>query len=128
MKNAKGMVLLLFCLAWAGCNVFTDAIPYNHHMPARKTSATSVEILEKYPEKSYVELGKVVADGRNIWTSWSALHEKLREEAGRMGADAIVNVFPPGEPDDVVQVTGIGWIDQFLKPRRHVSAIAIRFI
>jgi hypothetical protein len=115
-------------LVWAGCSVLTESIPYDHHLPSRKTTPESVAILDKYPEKTYVEVAKVEAESTVFWVSWQTLHEKLREEAARLGADAVVNLNPPGEPDDHIEVTGIGWVDYLLKPPRHVSAIAIRYI
>jgi hypothetical protein len=111
-----------------GCTALSDSISYRHHLPTRKTDAASVEILSQYPEKTYVELAKVEARATAVWVSWDTLHYALREEAARMGADAIVNVTPSEQSDDSIDVTGIGWIDLILKPPRHVSAIAIQYL
>jgi len=128
MPSLKNILLGSVCILWAGCNVLSESIPYENHLPNRKTTAASVEILQKYPEKTYVALGKVEAHAASMWTSWESMHDKLREEASRLGADAIVNLNPPDEPDDRVKVTGIGWVDYFFKPPRHVTAIAIRYL
>ena len=128
MKYFKILVLLTVCVTWGGCWVLTDSIPYDHHMPNRKSSPDTVEILEKYPEKTYVEIAKVEAEATAMWVSWETLHEKLRQEAARLGADAIVNLNPPGEPDDHIELTGVGWVDYLLKPPRRVSGIAIRYL
>lgn len=126
--KAKTLILVLMGVASGGCGVLTDSIPYEHHLPERKTSPASVEILQKYPEKTYVEVAKVEAEATAMWVSWETLHEKLRQEAARVGADAIVDINPPGEPDDHVELTGIGWVDYLLKPIRRVSGIAIRYL
>jgi hypothetical protein len=129
MANSLGSVIrLLAFVGLAGCNTLADSVAYEHHLPSRKTDAASVEILSAYPSKTYVEVAKVEAYATSMWIGWDALHDALRREAARLGADALVNLQPPDDPADSIVVTGIGWIDYLLKPPRHVSAIAIRYI
>jgi hypothetical protein len=124
----EGIVLVLSVAVCLGCSVLADSLPYEHHMPTRKTNVASVEILAKYPEKTYVEVAKVEARATSMWTSWSTLRHALREEAARVGADAIVNVKPADDPDDRIKFTGVEWLDSMLKPPRHVTGIAIRYL
>ena len=127
-RLAQGVVLMLSVAGWLGCSVLADSLPYEHHLPTRKIDVASVEILAKYPEKTYVEVAKVEARATSMWTGWDTLHEALRQEAARVGADAIVNVRPVDQPDDRIKVTGVEWLDYFLKPPRHVTGLAIRYL
>lgn len=127
-RLAHGVVLVLSVAVCLGCSVLSDSLPYEHHMPTRKTDVASVEILAKYPEKAYVEVAKVEARATSMWTRWSTLRRALREEAARVGAEAIVNVKPADDPDDRIKFTGVEWLDSMLKPPRHVTGIAIRYL
>ena len=127
-RLAQGIALILSVAGWFGCSVLADSLPYEHHMPTRKTDVASVEILPNYPEKSYVEVAKVEARATSMWTSWYTLRHALREEAARIGADAIVNVKPADDPDDRIKLTGVEWLDDILKPPRHATGIAIRYL
>ena len=124
----QGLLLVLSAAGWLGCSVLADSLPYEHHLPTRKTDVASVEILNKYPEKTYVEVAKVEARATSMWTSWFTLRHALREEAARVGADAIVNVKPADDPDDSIKFTGVEWLDYVLKPPRHVTGVAIRYL
>lgn len=124
----EGIVLVLSLAVCLGCSVLTDSLPYEHHLPTRKTDVASVEILAKYPEKTYVEVAKVQARATSMWTSWNTLHDALRQEAARVGADAIVNVKLADQPDDRIKFTGVEWLDYMLKSPRHVTGIAIRYL
>lgn len=120
--------LLLLAVTLAGCTALSSSILYEHHLPSRNTPADSVPILDRYPERTYVELGKVEARAAVLWVSWESLHAKLQAEAARLGADAIVKVIPSGEPDDHLDWTGLSWLDAFFKTPRHVSGLAIRYL
>jgi hypothetical protein len=111
-----------------GCSVLADSLPYEHHLPSRKPSVALVEILEKYPEKTYVEIARVEARAASMWVSWNRLYDALRQEATRIGADALVQVKPADQPDDHIVVTGLDWVDFALKPPRRVTGIAIRYL
>jgi 3',5'-cyclic AMP phosphodiesterase CpdA len=124
----RGLALVPAMGGLIGCAVLADSLPYEHHLPDRKPSVALVDILEKYPEKTYVEIARVEARATAMWVSWPALHQALREEATRIGADALVQVKPADEPDDHVVVTGLDWVDLALKPPRRVTGIAIRYL
>jgi len=124
----RGTALVLAVGGLAGCSVLADSLPYEHHLPTRKTDVASVEILAKYPAKTYVGVAKVEARATTVWVSWDTLHDALRQEAARIGADAIVHLRPADQPDDRFVVTGLDWFDFLLKPPRHVTGIAIRYL
>ena len=127
-RPLEGIIVGLSVGVCLGCSVLSDSLPYEHHLPNRKTDVASVEILAKYPEKTYVEVAKVDARATSMWTSWYTLRRALREEAARVGADAIVNVKPADDPDDSIKFTGVEWLDYVLKPLRHVTGVAIRYL
>lgn len=126
-RTLRGCLLALG-LGLSGCGTLADNVPYEHHLPSRKTATASVEILARYPEKTYVEVAKVEAFATSMWGTRDDLEYALRQEAARIGADAIVNVQPPDQPADTFTLTGITWVDYVLRPARRLSGIAIRYL
>ena len=80
---------LLLILALTACSSGIDTVRFTSETYPPAKSISSVEILEKAPEnRPYIKLAQITIG--NSKDSGAKLSVKIREEAAKMGADAVV--------------------------------------
>lgn len=78
----------LLILALTSCASGVDTVKFTSETYPPAKSVSSVEILEKAPDRSYIKLAQITIG--NSKKSGANLSVKIREAAAKMGADAVV--------------------------------------
>jgi hypothetical protein len=79
---------LLLVLTLASCASGVDTVRFTSETYPPNKSVSSVEILEKAPDRPYVKLAQITIG--NSKKSGANLQVTIREAAAKMGADAVV--------------------------------------
>ena len=78
----------LLILALTSCASGVDTVRFTSETYPPNKSVSSVEILEKAPDRPYIKIAQItIGDSKN---SGASLQVKIREEAAKMGADAVL--------------------------------------
>jgi hypothetical protein len=87
-----------------------------------------VEILRTEPQRAYERLGYIMVDApTDPLPSIEKVVAKVRSEAGRLGADAVVVVYDRVQPD-AAYVSGIGWDgSEETVTERKLVGVAIKY-
>ncbi len=79
---------LLLVFALAACSSGVDTVRFTSEDFPAAPSVSSVEILEKAPDRPYIKLAQITMG--NSKQSGASLSVKIREEAAKLGADAVI--------------------------------------
>ena len=83
----KIILILLAALVLSGCaSFYASRYPGNNYAP---TIAANIPIYNNFPPQSYEVIGEVGGGGAPM-SSWAGMGKRIREEAAKMGGDAIV--------------------------------------
>ena len=129
-RVALGAALLLTCLgALAGCaSVDATTTQYVGAPRFPATDPEQVQILRFEPQRAHVRLGEVIVDASTEPAPpITEIESKLRDEAAKIGADAVVVVLDRVQPTGAY-VTGPMWarsVEQVTG--RKVVGVAIRY-
>lgn len=98
--HPKSWLLATLLLAIAGCSSIdartTEYVGAPHAAP---TSASNVEVLRSEPTRPHARLGEVVVDASvEPAPPITEVEQKLREQAARIGGDAVVVVYDRIQP------------------------------
>jgi hypothetical protein len=96
MRDRLFPFLLIF--AFTSCASGVDTVKFTSETYPPKKSVSNVDILEKTPDRPYIKLAQITIG--NSKKSGANLSVKIREEAAKMGADAVVF------SDPVISFTG----------------------
>jgi hypothetical protein len=89
-----------------GCTAATRATSFAEH-PPRPPGHEIVIYRTAVPERPFEEIGIVSSRQRNKFISMQAVLESLKEEARRMGGDAIIGLTESNEAQGFVGDTGM---------------------
>lgn len=94
MRKTSNIILIAFFLFFTfACAVKTSSIRLKNFTQRPVIPANQITIYqtanEIYPLK-YQEIGLIEAKGSMVWTSKSKMELKMKTEAGKMGANAII--------------------------------------
>ncbi len=84
----RGGLFLLLLPALASCGPGVDMVKFTSETYPPAKSVSSVEILQKPPDRPYIKLAEITIG--NSKKSGATLQVKIREEAAKLGADAVV--------------------------------------
>lgn len=87
------LVLLLLASVVIGCRTIGSSIQLGLGSDRSPKTVDQVELLIDEPERPYTKIGLVKAGGGNwgsLFTSEKKSFERLKEEAGKIGADAVI--------------------------------------
>jgi len=99
-RSAAVVVLTALVLASASCaSVSSTSTPYVGAPHPQPSDPNAVQILRQEPTRPHARLGEIVVDA---WTDpappIAKVEDKLRAEAGKLGADAVVVVYDQVQP------------------------------
>jgi len=98
-------VLVFIIAVIAGCTASTAMRTSNESYPAKDPANVKIFLSEK-PSQKYKEIGKVTVDKYGMISivpaSGDKVNQLLREEAAKIGGDAIINVS-----EDFASVSGV---------------------
>jgi hypothetical protein len=99
-------VAALVCLLAGGC-VSTNVQRFDDTVrPAREPGA--VEVLTETPERRYTVIAVIEAKSGAVFDSFDDLRKEMREEAARLGGDAVI--LSPEEVEESFILTGTAMI------------------
>ena len=81
-------ILLILAVTSSAYGKKMDIVKFTSETYPRNKDVSSVEILEKAPDRPYIKLAQLTMG--NSKKSGSTLQVKIREEAAKMGANAVV--------------------------------------
>lgn len=114
-------VILLLLVTICGCTPATRATRFSTYPP--QSPGHEIKIYRTtLPDQPYEEIGLVSSRQRNKFISMEAVLESLKEEARKMGGDAIIGLTENNETQGFVGDTGILDRDPVL------SGTVIRFL
>lgn len=93
MKKLLNVFLIAFFLFFSfSCGVKTSSINLKSSSQRPVLSPYQVKVFETANEISfpYIEIGIVSVKGSLVWTKKSKMEFKLKEEAGKMGANGLI--------------------------------------
>ena len=99
------LVGICFLLMLSSC-VRTDHLLLIDEPFPETPKGQKIEILKEQPSRPFIEIAVVEAKAPNRTTKWNDLRASLREEARRVGADAIINLDMGSEQRGGVQGSG----------------------
>ena len=125
-----GSLLLGALTCWLVAYVSLDATTTHYvgapHDPP--SNPASVQILRPQPTKPHDRLGEIIVDvSTHPATLGNGVEQKLRQEAAKMGADAVVVVYDRLQPPGAYVMSGY-W-DQSIETvtERNVVGVAIKY-
>jgi hypothetical protein len=86
MRNSLFPVLLILAVASSAYGM--DVVKFTSETYPKTKDVSSVEILEKAPDRPYIKLAQLTIG--NSKKSGATLQTKIREQAAKMGANAVV--------------------------------------
>lgn len=100
VRNLKMLAVALAALGLAACaNIDARTTEYVGGEHAAPTSPASVQILRTEPTRPHVRLGEIVIDASvDPAPPVEQIEQKLREEAAKIGGDAVVVVYDRIQP------------------------------
>lgn len=125
-----GIFLLLAALVFileACATLESSIIEYAGAPRFKRSDPDAVEILREEPKQPNERLGEIIIDA-SVEPSppISDVEQKLREEAGRLGADAVVIVYDSVQPS-VVFVNPWWGGNMRTVPERQLVGVAIKY-
>ena len=85
-----------------------------------------VEFLADLPSRPFTKIAMVEAVGRSTYTAWEELREALGEEAGKIGADAVMELKMGGNLVGAL-AGGPGFVGGGVGERNKLTGVAIRY-
>ena len=121
MRAAKNLVLLIGVIILCGCTAATRVTRFATYSP--RPVGHEIRIYRStLPDRPYEEIGIVSARQRNKFISMEQVLNSLREEARKMGGDAIIELREANEVRGFISDTGLLDRDPVL------SGTVIRFL
>jgi len=117
MKNLINLAFILVLSILTGCATGEATRTSSTHYA--ETDPKSVQILFEKPSKKYEVIGFVSGEGAKL-ASQEAVFNAMREEAAKIGADAILM------RSDLVETTE--WMGLNARPKKQGSALAIKWV
>lgn len=94
MKKLLSFILVAFFLVFSfSCAVKTSSIQLKNYSQRPMIPANQVTVYQTANEifpLEYEEVALIESKGSMVWTSKSKMESKMKEEAGRLGANAII--------------------------------------
>lgn len=108
--TAVVMLVAALALTFASCaSVSSTATPYVGAPHPQPSEPAAVQILREEPTRPHARLGEIVVDAStDPAPPITKVEDKLRAEAGKLGADAVVVVYDRVQPVGAY-VTGPWW-------------------
>ena len=106
VRSARAVAAgLIAALAFAGCSSMSMIVKrYPDIPPQPRTSADQVEILRKEPTRPHFAVGEIVVSAA---PNDPDLPGRLREEAAKLGANAVIYVYDGDKPSDLTDVIAV---------------------
>lgn len=85
------LLLLITVLAAPGCGTnvkYTQTNTAPHPLTSRMPN--EVEVLDKVPDRPFVQLGLFEAEQKSAYTKTDAIVQRIRSDAGKIGCDAVL--------------------------------------
>ena len=119
-------VITCWLVACAGLDATTTPYAGAPHYPP--SDPASVQVLRTQPTKSHDRLGEIVVDAStHSATLGNEVEQKLRQEAAKLGADAVVVVYDRLHPVGAYVMGGY-WDQRIERVTEHtVVGVAIKY-
>ena len=123
-ENVKKYIVILLCLMITGCASF-KGVKYGgvNHPP---TDPTSIKVFSYAPPGEYVRIGEVSAKGAPL-SNRDNMVEKLKEQAGGMGGDAIILEIQEVERGVAGNVNAYGGFSARTQYEPRMTGVVIKY-
>jgi len=125
----RKLTLGLAFIGLGGC-IATDHLLLTNTPLLPRPEGAAVEILVDPPARPFTKVAMVEAVAKSRLVTWNDLREALRNEASKVGADAIMDISVGGEPHSALVGSGAGGTFSIVGSsgmRKKLRGVAIRY-